>query len=97
MYWNGSQTDQAFRCPRLPVQNPLPFEITIDRAVTQAGVAGVVDASFNQSFTSFIIPAFGSANSGTFPDVTLPLGALAALAIIPLQELDILNADVSVR
>ncbi|THH18627.1 hypothetical protein EW146_g2390 [Bondarzewia mesenterica] len=79
------------------VLNPLPVEITIERAATEAGINGTVYSQFDQSFTSFIIPPFGTANSGTFPNVTLTQGAIASLAIIPLGELDIINADINLR
>ncbi|TFY55862.1 hypothetical protein EVG20_g9163 [Dentipellis fragilis] len=81
----------------IPVKNPLPFEITIDHATTDAGVNGTIYSHFDQPFTTFVVPALGTANSGTFGNVTLTQGALASLPIIPLGELDILNADVQVR
>jgi len=81
------------------VKNPLPFEITIDSISTQAGVNGTVFAQFDQPFpgSSFVVPALGSANSGTFGNVSLVQGATASLAIIPLGELDIIKADVQLR
>ncbi|KAA1477235.1 hypothetical protein DENSPDRAFT_844432 [Dentipellis sp. KUC8613] len=79
------------------VKNPLPFEITIDHATTDAGVNGTIYSHFDQPFTTFVVPALGTANSGTFGNVTLTQGAIASLPIIPLEELDILNADVQVR
>jgi hypothetical protein len=83
--------------PASQVKNPLPFELTIDSIFTQAGVNGTVFAQFNKSFKSFVVPPFGSANSGTFGNVTLVQGAIASLSIIPLGELDILQANVNLR
>ncbi|KAI0033833.1 hypothetical protein K488DRAFT_69593 [Vararia minispora EC-137] len=79
------------------VSNPLPFELTIDRISTLAGVNGTVFANFTQSFQHFVVPPLGTANSGTFGNVLLTQGAVASLDIIPLGELDIINADVNLR
>ncbi|KAI0321274.1 hypothetical protein OF83DRAFT_360193 [Amylostereum chailletii] len=79
------------------VKNPLPFELTIDRVFTQAGVNGIIYAEFDQPFTDFVVPALSTANSGTFPNVSLTQGALASLGIIPLGELDIITANVQIR
>ena len=79
------------------MKDPLPFELTIDNFENDAGVNGTVFMHFDQSFEKFIVPPFGTANSGTFGNVTLTQGATDTLAIIPLGELDILNANVQLR
>ena len=53
---------------------------------------GEIFAHFDQAFDNFVVPAHGSANSGTFGNVLLTQGALASLGIIPLGELDIAAA-----
>ena len=50
---------------------------------------GEVFARFGQAFDNFVVPAKGTANSGTFGNVLLTQGALASLPIIPLGYLDI--------
>ncbi|TFY82428.1 hypothetical protein EWM64_g1587 [Hericium alpestre] len=79
------------------VQNLLPLEITIDHVTADAGINGTALIHFDQAFTGFIVPGLGTANSGTFDNVSLTQGVLALLPIVPLGELDILNADVSLR
>ncbi|KAJ7696818.1 hypothetical protein B0H17DRAFT_1053166 [Mycena rosella] len=79
-------------------QNPLIFELTIDRVTSTAGINGTVYASFDHTFAApVVVPPLGTANSGTVPNVTLTQGAIASLAIIPLGYLDLLNIDVHVR
>ncbi|KAG6878943.1 hypothetical protein C0992_006380, partial [Termitomyces sp. T32_za158] len=79
-------------------KNPLPFELSIDRVVTSAGLNGTVFAEFDHTFsTPFVIGALGTGNSGIFGDVSLPRGANASLEIIPVGALDLLNTDVFVR
>ncbi|KAG6836005.1 hypothetical protein H0H93_012339 [Arthromyces matolae] len=78
--------------------NPLPFELSIDRVVSSAGLNGTVFAQFDQTFSSpIVIPPFGTKNSGTFGNVLLTQGATAALNIIPAQELDLSHTNVFVR
>lgn len=79
------------------MKNPLPFELTIDRVTNEAGINKTVFAQFDQSFTKFVVPPLGSANSGTFGNVNLTQGATAALSIVPLGELDIITANVFIR
>ncbi|KAG6878029.1 hypothetical protein C0993_000569 [Termitomyces sp. T159_Od127] len=82
----------------LEAKNPLPFELSIDRVVTSAGLNGTVFAEFDHTFsTPFVIGPLATANSGIFGDVSLPRGANASLAIIPVGALDLLNTDVFVR
>lgn len=77
--------------------------VDFNRETDHATLIGTVFATFDQSFPlssangSFIVPIFGSANSGTFGNVTLTQGALASLAIIPAGELDLINVDVYLR
>ncbi len=64
-------------------------ELNIQFVQTDAGVNGEIFAHFDQGFDSFVVPAHGTANSGTFGNVLLTNGALASLVIIPLGFLDI--------
>lgn len=82
----------------LIAKNPLPFELSIDRVVSSAGLNGTVFAAFDHTFsTPFVIKSLHTANSGIFGNVSLPQGALASLSIIPVGALDLLNTDVFVR
>jgi hypothetical protein len=79
-------------------KNPLPFELTIDRVITKAGVNGTEYAEFDQTFTEpIVVPSLGSKNSGIFGNVKLVQGALKSLDIIPLGYLDLQNVDIYVR
>ncbi|KAG6878030.1 hypothetical protein C0993_000570 [Termitomyces sp. T159_Od127] len=78
-------------------KNPLPFELSIDRVVSSAGLNGTVYAAFDHTFsTPFVIRPLGTANSGIFGNVTLVQGAMASLGIIPVGALD-LKTDVFIR
>ncbi|KAF7302422.1 hypothetical protein HMN09_00876000 [Mycena chlorophos] len=78
-------------------QNPLIFELTIDRVNSTSGINGTDYASFDYTFPKpVVIPPLGTANSGTVPNVLLPQGAVNTLSIIPLGYLDI-NVDVWIR
>ncbi|KAF8893715.1 hypothetical protein CPB84DRAFT_1783237 [Gymnopilus junonius] len=81
------------------ITNPLPLEFTIDQLGTNAGLNGTTFATFSHSFASpgLVVPALGTANSGTIDGVTLPQGALATLGIIPFGELDLSNLSASTR
>ncbi|KAJ7079435.1 hypothetical protein B0H15DRAFT_858732 [Mycena belliarum] len=80
------------------VQNPLPFELTIDKITTSAGLNGTEFASFAHTFaTPVVVPPFGGASSGNISNVLLTQGADASLAIIPFGVLDLLNVDADVR
>ncbi|KAG6901968.1 hypothetical protein C0995_006067 [Termitomyces sp. Mi166 len=79
-------------------KNPLPFELTIDRVVSSAGLNGTVFATFDHTFSiPFIVAPSGTANSGTFSNVTLTQGIDASLAIVPVGVLDLMKTDVFVR
>ncbi|KAI0686333.1 hypothetical protein BC835DRAFT_1523138 [Cytidiella melzeri] len=71
------------------VSNPLEADLDIKFVQSDASVNGEIFAHFDQTFDNFVVPAKGSANSGTFGNVLLTQGALASLAIIPLGYLDI--------
>ena len=74
------------------VANPLDADLDIKFVQNDASVDGSIYAHFDQPFDSFVVPAKGTANSGTFGNVLLTKGALASLAIIPLGYLDIASA-----
>ncbi|KAJ7612663.1 hypothetical protein FB45DRAFT_302356 [Roridomyces roridus] len=80
------------------VQNPLPFELTLDTVSSTAGINNTVFASFNHTFsTGIVVPPFGKAQTGVIDNVLLTQGAVATLAIIPLGFLDLLEVDTNVR
>ncbi|KAI0035854.1 hypothetical protein K488DRAFT_76325 [Vararia minispora EC-137] len=74
------------------IANSLDTPITIEFVQSSSGVSGTTYALFDQPFTSFTIPAHGTANSGTFGNVLLTQGAIASLGIIPLGMLDVFSA-----
>ncbi|KAJ7053916.1 hypothetical protein C8F01DRAFT_505153 [Mycena amicta] len=81
-------------------QNPLIFELTIDRVNSTAGINGTVYATFDHTFPSsspVVVPALGTAVSGVVPNVTLTQGALNSLDIIALGYLDLIEVNVWVR
>ncbi|KAJ7083306.1 hypothetical protein B0H15DRAFT_850541 [Mycena belliarum] len=79
-------------------QNPLIFELTIDRVSSSAGINNTEYATFDHTFaTPVVVPALGKASSGVVPNVTLTKGATASLDIIPLGYLDLLDVDVHIR
>ncbi|TDL24515.1 hypothetical protein BD410DRAFT_92741 [Rickenella mellea] len=80
----------------LTIQNPSDVEITIDHITASAGLDGVIYASIDQSFSSFVIPAASSASSGAIPNIPLVQGLSASLSIVGLN-LDIINANVTLR
>jgi len=71
------------------IQNPLDTELVIEFVQSDSGVEGTTYAHFDQPFSSFVIPAKGTANSGKFDNVLLTQGAIASLDIIPLGYLDV--------
>ncbi|KAJ7641023.1 hypothetical protein FB45DRAFT_899281 [Roridomyces roridus] len=80
------------------LQNPLPFELTLDTVASTAGINGTVFASFNHTFsTGIVVPPFGKAKTGVIDNVLLTQGAIASLAIIPLGFLDLLEIDTNIR
>lgn len=74
------------------IANPLDTDMHITFAQADAGVNGETFAHFDQPFTSFTIPARGTANSGRFGNVLLTKGAILSLPIIPLGRLDVFAA-----
>jgi len=81
------------------VKNPLPIELTLDSVSATAGLNGTIFATFSHTFPSpgLVVPPLGTKNSGTIPNVQLPQGAEASLAIIPFGILDLPNTDANVR
>ncbi|EJD03283.1 uncharacterized protein FOMMEDRAFT_168292 [Fomitiporia mediterranea MF3/22] len=75
------------------VANPLDADFNIKFVQSDGGVNGETFAHFDQPFDNFVVPAHGTANSGTFGNVLLVKGALASLGIIPLGRLDIQAAQ----
>ncbi|KAF9007982.1 hypothetical protein BDQ17DRAFT_1388900 [Cyathus striatus] len=67
-------------------------DLVLELVQSDSGVNGEIFAQFTQPFTSFIVPAKGSASSGTFDNVLLTQGAIASLDIIPLGILDVAAA-----
>ncbi|KAF7301181.1 hypothetical protein MIND_00682600 [Mycena indigotica] len=73
-------------------QNPLDTEITIKHIQVDSGLNGIIYA-FVTTDMDFTIPAHGTANSGNIGNVLLTQGAIASLAIIPEQKLDLFAAS----
>lgn len=71
------------------MQNPLDTDLVISFVQSNAGENNETFAFFAQPFDNFVVPARGTANSGTIENVLLTQGAVAALAIIPDEKLDI--------
>ncbi|CAK5265934.1 unnamed protein product [Mycena citricolor] len=79
-------------------KNSLPFELTLESVKSSAGINGTEYASFAYTFPKpVVIPPFGSASSGEIPNVLLTQGATAALNIIPLGFLDLLDVDITLK
>ncbi|KAJ7768899.1 hypothetical protein B0H16DRAFT_273014 [Mycena metata] len=79
-------------------QNPLLFELTLDRVTTSAGLNGTTYASFDHSFSKpVVVPPLGKANSGNITNVPLTQGVDASLAIIPFGVLDLQEVNIDVR
>ncbi|TFK75314.1 hypothetical protein BDN72DRAFT_734503, partial [Pluteus cervinus] len=70
----------------------LDSELVIEFAQADSGVNGTIYAIFSQAFTSFIVPAKETVNSGPIPNVLLTHGALNTLNIIPYGVLDVATA-----
>ncbi|KAF8204111.1 hypothetical protein BJ912DRAFT_1052854 [Pholiota molesta] len=83
----------------ISIQNLLPLEVTLDSLAVDAGLNGTVVATFTQSFPSpgLVVPALGTANSGTIDNVALPQGAIGLLAILPFGILDLSNVNATTR
>ncbi|KAF8586733.1 hypothetical protein K439DRAFT_1631457 [Ramaria rubella] len=75
------------------VVNPTDSDLVINFVQSDGSVNGTIFAHFDQAFTNFVVPARGTANSGTFDNVLLVQGALNSLSIIPLGILDIAAAQ----
>jgi hypothetical protein len=77
----------------IDLSNPLDSDLTINFLQSDAGVNGInyahVDFAFNPGF---VVPAHGTANTGSIPNVFLVQGVIASLDIIPLGELDVFSA-----
>ncbi|KAI0643298.1 hypothetical protein C8Q79DRAFT_1012595 [Trametes meyenii] len=73
------------------IANPLDTDMEIQFTQVDSGLDNVTYAHFDQAFDSFIVPAKGSANSGSVKNVVLTQGALASLGIIPVGKLDIFS------
>ncbi|KDQ27871.1 hypothetical protein PLEOSDRAFT_1112748 [Pleurotus ostreatus PC15] len=71
------------------VFNPFNTDLVIEFVQSDSGVNGQIFAHFEQPFDNFVIPPGQTVNSGTFGNVLLTQGAIAALDIIPLGILDI--------
>ncbi|KAI9066059.1 hypothetical protein FKP32DRAFT_1566723 [Trametes sanguinea] len=74
------------------IANPLDTDMEITFTQVDSGLNGEIYAHFDQAFDSFVIPAHGTANSGSVPNVLLTQGAIATLGIIPEGKLDVFNA-----
>ncbi|KAH9850917.1 hypothetical protein C2E23DRAFT_886961 [Lenzites betulinus] len=74
------------------IANPLDTDLKITFLQVDAGLNGLIYAHFDQAFDNFVVPAKGTANSGTVNNVLLTQGALAALTIVPAGKLDIFSA-----
>ncbi|KAJ7716738.1 hypothetical protein DFH07DRAFT_349612 [Mycena maculata] len=71
------------------MQNPLDTDLVVSFVQSNSGVDNQTYAFFSSAIEGFVVPAGGTANSGTIENVLLTQGALAALAIIPDEYLDI--------
>lgn len=73
--------------------NPTDADLVIQFVQADGSVNGTIFAHFDQAFDNFVVPAHGTANSGTFGNVLLTQGALNSLGIIPGGVLDISAAQ----
>ncbi|KAF7298203.1 hypothetical protein HMN09_01042200 [Mycena chlorophos] len=73
-------------------QNPLDTEITILYIQSDSGVNNETYAYF-QTPLDFVIPAHGTANSGTINNVLLTQGAVASLGLVAIGYLDVFAAS----
>lgn len=71
--------------------------VTITSMTAGVGILGIPILSFDQAFPSFVVPASGTANSGTIPNATLTEGTLSLLQIILLPAMDLVNASITLR
>ncbi|KAI0668274.1 hypothetical protein C8Q78DRAFT_1081656 [Trametes maxima] len=73
------------------IANPLDTDMEIQFTQVDSGLDNVTYAHFDQAFDNFVVPAKGSANSGSVKNVLLTRGALDSLGIIPVGKLDVFN------
>ncbi|KAJ7209536.1 hypothetical protein GGX14DRAFT_451849 [Mycena pura] len=71
------------------MQNPLDTDLIIKFVQSDAGEFNETFAFFSTEIDNFVVPAHGKSNSGTINNVLLTQGAVAALAIIPDEKLDL--------
>jgi hypothetical protein len=71
------------------MQNPLDTDLVVEFVQSNSGEFNETFAFFAEPIENFVIPAHGTANSGTINNVLLTQGAIASLAIIPDEKLDI--------
>ena len=82
----------------LTAVSPLPLvELTIDGMSAHIGRQGTPIFSFNQTFTSFVLPGLSTVNSGTIPNVALSQGGLGTLNILQETSFDIISATYDMR
>ncbi|KAJ7874667.1 hypothetical protein B0H14DRAFT_3551962 [Mycena olivaceomarginata] len=74
------------------MQNPLDTDLVVEFVQSNSGEFNETFAFFAEPIENFVIPAHGTANSGTIQNVLLTQGAIASLAIIPDGKLDIFAA-----
>ncbi|GAW05156.1 hypothetical protein LENED_006996 [Lentinula edodes] len=76
----------------------LKYQYRLHRVSSLAGINNTVYASFDHTFDPpVVVRPLGTADSGTIDNVLLVQGAINSLNIIPLEELDLLDVNVSVR
>ncbi|KAJ7143355.1 hypothetical protein C8R43DRAFT_1089003 [Mycena crocata] len=78
------------------MQNPLDTDLVVEFVQSNSGEFDETFAFFAEAIPNFVIPAHGTANSGTINNVLLTQGAIASLAIIPDGKLDV-QAAATVR
>jgi hypothetical protein len=71
------------------MQNPLDTDLVVEFVQSNSGEFNETFAFFAEPIENFVIPAHGTANSGPINNVLLTQGAIASLAIIPDEKLDI--------
>ncbi|KAH8824556.1 hypothetical protein DL96DRAFT_1818255 [Flagelloscypha sp. PMI_526] len=82
----------------IDLKNDLPFELTLDKISSKAGVNGTVYAELDYTFPKpVVIHGSGTAQSGAIPNVRLTQGFEASLFLLDLGYLDLIDSDVSTR
>jgi hypothetical protein len=82
------ETSHCFTSIDFQVQNPLFLDLKVLSIQTTSGLNGTDLVSFKHNFKNFVVPAFGTANSGTISNITLIQGAVDSLNFIPDGILD---------